>query len=242
MKKPLLIINDTKNVSHLENSILNKFPNAKNEKHPDVIITLGGDGTLMHAIRDYGYLDIPFFPIAGGTLNFIPNKVDETFFDNIKYEVEETFFLEVEINNEKHNVVNDVVFGNGIMDYFHFEIKAMNEIDDFKKFHTSAGGLCIATPLGSTAFSLNNGAPVLTSLQSEFVLLSSVVGNKNILRKLNVNKEIRISVSGRDKCFIFLDGKAKIIEVTDEVIIRRGERVRFFFTDLRAFELKRLGV
>lgn len=242
MKRPGLIVNNTKNVFELENAILSKFPNAKNEKEPDTIITLGGDGTLMHAIRDYGYLDIPFFPIAAGTLNFIPNKVEPEFFDNIKYEVEETFFLEVEINNEKHAVVNDIVFGNGIMDYFHFEIKAMNEVNDVKEYKTSAGGLCIATPLGSTAFSLNNGAPVLTSLQSEFVLLSSVVGNKNILRKLNVNKEIRVSVSGRDKCYVFLDGKAKIIEVTDEVIIRRGKRVRFLFTDLRAFELKRLGV
>lgn len=236
MKKPYLVSNTTKDNFELENAILKNFPNAKNEKNPDSIITLGGDGTLMHAIKNYGFLKLPFFPIAGGTLNFIPSKVSPEFFDNIKYEKENTFYLNVKINNEIHKVINDVVFGGGIMDYFHFKVKA--DIN----YEVSAGGLCISTPLGSTAFNLNNGGTVIPSLNLPLVSMTSVVGNKRIDKMLEIENKIEVSVESREPCYIFLDGKAKIIEMKDTVEISKGEEITFFLTDLKKFKLKRLGV
>lgn len=236
--KPALFINKTKNHSQLLNNILETFPNALNEKEPDIIFVIGGDGTIFQAVKELGFLKIPFLGIANGTLNFLMNSIPEDFnWGNLTFEIEKTFFLNIKTGAKSYNVVNDIVFGNGIMDYFHFNVKT-----DGYEGNVSAGGLCVSTPLGSTAFHYNNGGNIIPSLNLPLVGITSVVGKKDEkINKLFSLGEIVVDVKGRNDCFIFLDGKTEIVKVGESVKISKGADIELAFLNLKDFKIKRIG-
>lgn len=236
--KPALFVNKTKNYSQIIEDILYAFPNALTEKEPDIIFVVGGDGTMFQAVKELGFLKIPFFGIANGTLNFLMNSIKNLKWENFSFEIEKTFFLNIKTGNKSYNVVNDVVFGNGIMDYFHFNVKT-----DGYEGNISAGGLCISTPLGSTAFHYNNGGNIIPSLNLPLVGVTSVVGKKEErINKLFSLEEITVNVDGRTDCFLFLDGKTEIVKVSDSVKISRGADIELAFLNLKDFKIKRIGV
>lgn len=58
------------------------YPETLTCKSPDFILVSGGDGSMLHAIQDYIHLNVPFFGIAAGTLNFLMNKIENPSFIN----------------------------------------------------------------------------------------------------------------------------------------------------------------
>lgn len=258
MENPLLIINTTKENNHIKNIILKYFPNALLEENPDIIISVGGDGTVLQSIKNEGWRKIPFFSIANGTLNFIPEEIDnlEDFLLKLKnkeviLEEQKTFYLKVTLKKADNSEVvfqcaNDIVLGNGIMDYFHFVIKSEDPTFDFKKL--SGGGLCVSTPLGSTAYHYNNNGTVIPLLELPLLGISSIVANRKdtINKPVSANQKIEIYLNpekdNRTHCFVFLDGKTKIInlEKEEKIIVEKGEEINFCFKDKIKFDIKRL--
>ncbi|MFO7564469.1 MAG: NAD(+)/NADH kinase, partial [Enhygromyxa sp.] len=55
--------------------IESKYPHILSTKQPELILIAGGDGAMMHAIRKYNEMDIPFFGVAKGTFNFLMNEI-----------------------------------------------------------------------------------------------------------------------------------------------------------------------
>lgn len=259
-KRPKLIINTTKEsttTDFIEKVFLKHFPNALHETNPDVLVPVGGDGTVLHTVKHYGHLELPIFAIANGTLNFIPNHEEhwDLYFEELKngnrtIEVETTFLMKIEIeshNGEKREffAVNDIVFGNGIMDYFHFILNSTDSA--FKDKKISAGGLCISTPLGSTAFHYNNNGTIVVSLNLPVFGLTTIVPNKKdkINRMLKADKvfSVKLTENQRDKCLLFIDGKTEIVPfgIGDTVSITKGKDIVFYFSNLTEFETKRLN-
>lgn len=258
IKSPLLILNSTKENEEIKKIILKYFPNSLTEKEPDVIFSVGGDGTILHAAKNYGDKNIPFFGIANGTLNFIPNHLDnwDEYFQKIinnevELEEENTFYLSVVIEKADGNklfykAVNDVVIGGDIMDYFHFNL--LTEDSTFKNKKISSGGICISTPLGSTAYHYNNGGTIIPSLNLPLLAITTIVSNrKDRINKMFSSKqklliELNNEKENRDNCLVFIDGKTKIVklEKNDKMYLSEGSQIKFLFTDLKAFEMKRL--
>lgn len=257
--KPKLIVNKTKEnetTEFIEKIFLKHFPNALHEEKPDVLVPVGGDGTILHTVKHYGHLGLPIFGIANGTVNFIPNKEDnwDKYFDDLKtgrrvIEEETTFLIKIEVlsaNGEKRefNAVNDIVFGNGLMDYFHFILNSTDSA--FIDKNISAGGLCISSPLGSTAYHYNNNGTIIISVNLPVFGLTTIVPNKKdkINRMLNANKifSVKLAENQRDRCLLFIDGKTEIIPfgIGDTVTITKGNDIKFYFTNLTEFETKRL--
>lgn len=58
------------------------YPETLTCKSPDFILVSGGDGSMLHAIQDYIHLNVPFFGIAAGTLNFLMNRIEDPTFIN----------------------------------------------------------------------------------------------------------------------------------------------------------------
>lgn len=255
--KPLLIMNTTKDHKEIEQIILNHFPNSLTETEPDFIISVGGDGTVLQTIKNEGYRNVPFFSIANGTLNFIPENIKnlDICLEKIKngtlvLEQEKTFYLNVTLKKHdgivKYKAVNDVVLGNGIMDFFHFKINS----DDptFKETKISAGGICVSTPLGSTAYHYNNEGAIIPSLNLPLLGISSIVANRKekFNKFISANQTIEISLNqekeNRNNCLVFIDGKTRVInlEKDESILIEKGEEIIFLFTNIKEFEIKRL--
>ena len=230
------------------------YPAYISEENPELIVVAGGDGSMLHAIKDYSYLNIPFFGIGMGTLDFImndisnPEKLMKTIV-NKTLDIVDSRSMSVRVERDGENVysglaTNDIMLGNGIMDYHRFNINT--EDHSFNDYLINGQSLIISTAIGSTAISYNNGAAVIPSLDMDLFSFSSVLSEKH--KKFNKfirsNQEISIDIlSERQACKLFVDGTATIfnLEKNDTVILRRGKRIKIAFLNYEEFELKRLS-
>ncbi|EGU37235.1 NAD(+) kinase [Vibrio scophthalmi] len=139
-------------------------------KAADLAIVVGGDGNMLGAARVLSRFDIRVIGVNRGNLGFLTDLNPEDFHSTLKavldgeYIEEERFLLETEIHRHKqiksHNAaLNEAVLHPGqVARMIEFEVY----IDDTFAFSQRSDGLIIATPTGSTAYSLSGGGPILS--------------------------------------------------------------------------------
>jgi len=135
----------------------------------DLIIVVGGDGTLLSAARELCAFDVPLLGINAGRLGFLtdisPKIMQESVSDVLagNFHAEQRFLLETRIGITPHQIkpelaLNDVVLHKwNTLRMVKFEIY----IDDIFVNIQHSDGLIIATPTGSTAYALSSGGPLL---------------------------------------------------------------------------------
>jgi len=202
-----------------------------NQTALDLAISLGGDGTFLRTAAWVGRQNIPILGINMGRMGFLAdiNTDDiETTLDEIfqrEYTVEKRSVLELESNPPFTGVYN----------------YALNEIAILKRdtssmitIHTSLNeeyltnylgdGLLIATPTGSTAYSMSVNGPIIIPQASNFVL-SPVAPHSLTVRPLVIPEDfcIRLKVETRNNNFLVsLDGRSEIYPSGSEFFIRKA--------------------
>jgi len=146
-------------------------------ENSDVLVTLGGDGTLISAVRRSHEYNIPVFGIHAGKLGFLAD-IDLAELDGFiaklvsgDYRIDNRAVLRAEITTKKGSIklvaFNDIVMTRST-------ISKMIHLDTFvddKPFNTYYGdGVIVSTPTGSTAYNLSAGGPVLFPLTQVFAL------------------------------------------------------------------------
>ncbi len=201
----------------------------------DVLIAIGGDGTFIHAAHDAAKYDKEILGINAGNLGFLAGleKQELHLLSNLtekKYEIDKRMMLCAEhyINNElvsKNYCLNDVVIARGIS----MRMCDINLVCDQKKSYTyHADGLIVATPTGSTAYSLSAGGPVVDP-SIESIITTPICTHSLFSRSIIFRPESRIelSVSNCELCIPLLscDGESAI-EITPEskILVRRAHR------------------
>jgi len=180
----------------------------------ELIISFGGDGTILRTARLIGKREIPILGVNLGGLGFLTassaktakGHVDEYFMQ--KLVVEKRTVLNVKIENEKdvHYLLNDLVVDKA---GFSRLIKITTYID--KKLLNSymADGLIISTPTGSTAYSLANGGPIVVPLTNAFIInpiCPHTLSNRPIV--VSDHTEITMNIeSEKEKFNVFGDGQ-----------------------------------
>ena len=143
----------------------------------DILVTLGGDGTLISAVRRSHEFDIPVFGIHAGKLGFLADidlaELDDFILKLVsgKYRIDNRAVLRAELitkeGSNKLVAFNDIVMTRS-------SISKMIHLDTFvddKPFNTYYGdGVIISTPTGSTAYNLSAGGPVLFPLTQVYAL------------------------------------------------------------------------
>lgn len=141
----------------------------------DLLLALGGDGTILTAARSVSESGIPILGINLGTLGFLtaaPPEEVESSLDRVaagEYEVEDRFMLEVHepTGGKLHwSALNDIVIDKGgvarlITVHIHLNGEFVSEI--------AGDGLIVATPTGSTAYALSVGGPILWPTMQGFL-------------------------------------------------------------------------
>jgi NAD+ kinase len=145
----------------------------------DVVIALGGDGTFLSAARAIVAHDIPLIGINLGRLGFLvdilPSKLPQTLEKilNGQYSQEQRYLLRAKIVREgavihEETAVNEVVVHRWITPTL---IEIITKIDGVFLNSQRSDGLVIATPTGSTAYSLSAGGPILYPSLNALVLV-----------------------------------------------------------------------
>lgn len=130
----------------------------------DILVVLGGDGTVLNAVKYLRGHAIPLVGVNLGKLGFLTEievadiKRDFGKIVRGKYFVEDRAMLEVDIGSQKLFALNEVVLTKGVNTR---PIKIRVEYDGKFLDRYLADGLIISTPTGSTAYSLSCGGPIL---------------------------------------------------------------------------------
>ena len=185
-------------------------------KSTDAIVTLGGDGTLISAVRRSFTHDIPVFGIYAGTLGFLADiNFDELeqFVATLvsgEYRVDERSILEATFTQNAKEVTvyafNDIVLTRpSVSNMIHVET-----LVDSKPFNTYYGdGVIVSTPTGSTAYNLSAGGPVLFPLTNVFAL-TPICPHSLTQRPVVLPGEFSIEMkTPQDKALVIIDGQDK---------------------------------
>ena len=199
----------------------------------DLLIVLGGDGTLISAVRILGDKNTPVMGINLGRLGFLTDTKLSEFEEKLKqiftgnYKIEKRMKLHVNVlkNGERSfetEVLNDVVINKG----------ALARIVDIDVFvgdvfmnRYRADGIIVATPTGSTAYTLAAGGPIVfPTLNSIIVtpICPHSLSHRPIV--LNENSVIKLKISNlEDKVFLTCDGQTgKKLEPGEEVFVKKS--------------------
>ncbi len=139
-----------------------------------VLVTIGGDGTLLRAAQIAAPLGIPLFGINTGRLGFLTelDGRDATSYDVLPaivragFEIDERTALEVEAHGIKRFALNDVVVKRTNPHMTPFALY----VDGKEAARVPADGIVVATPTGSTAYSLSAGGPILAPSVDAFIV------------------------------------------------------------------------
>ena len=193
----------------------------------DVVLVVGGDGTIMHAAKQAASFQKPVLGINAGRLGFLAGLEPEELhlLKNLvtgSYEIEKRMLLELsfEKNGEKvtHYALNEAaVTRNGparMMDI------TLTDTAYGGSFSYRADGLIIATPTGSTAYSLSAGGPVLDpAIQGVIVtpLCPFSLQARSLIFSPAHTLQVKAACDGKGSIYACLDGEEPI-DVTDKVL------------------------
>ena len=145
----------------------------------DLVIVVGGDGSLLSAARTLAKYDTPVLGVNRGRLGFLtditPDEIDQQVPAVLggEYVTEKRFLLDATLSREgqvvgRADALNDVVVNSGTSAQM---IELELYIDDEFVYRQRADGLIISTPTGSTAYSLSGGGPIMHPGLDAVVLL-----------------------------------------------------------------------
>ena len=144
----------------------------------DLVIVLGGDGTLLNVAGVAHQHEVPILGVNLGNLGFLTETTQEDLYPtlqavlNEECEIEHRMLLNISLwrNDSKEydlNILNDVVINKGVQTQI---VNLSVLADDRPMISYRADGLIIATPTGSTAYSLSAGGPIIHPTMQAFVL------------------------------------------------------------------------
>ncbi len=210
----------------------NTFSYSDEIKNYDLLICLGGDGSILDSLSIVRSSNIPVFGINTGRLGFLSSvsseevkePLDEILSGNLKYDRRSILKL-----STKSNHFGDINY-------------ALNEVTVQKKDSSSmmtihtyvddeylnsywADGLIVSTPTGSTGYNLSCSGPIIMPGSEVFIITPIAPHNLNV-RPLIIpdKKKITLKLEGRDDEFLVaLDARSEPIKINEELIINHGE-------------------
>lgn len=203
------------------------------EPQLDCIIVLGGDGTLLQSARAVAKAGIPIFGVNFGQLGFLTEiEVGEIYPSLEKllageYEIEERMMLEAVVRRqglvvERSVALNDVVIAKGA---FSRLITLHIYINDEPVSTIPADGVILATPTGSTAYSLSAGGPIVPP-SLEVMLITPICPHSLTSRPMVVSpaSQVKVIVSNHvGEVMLTLDGQHGFrLQQHDEIIISKA--------------------
>ncbi len=132
----------------------------------DLVVAIGGDGTMLSCSRLYGVKGIPILGINLGKLGFLTDIAPDELTTKLQevitghYKLDRRFFLQTSLkgSKKKYIALNEVVIHSGaIAQLIEYDLF----IDGVFVFRQKADGLIISSPTGSTAYSLSGGGPIV---------------------------------------------------------------------------------
>lgn len=213
----------------LDTKTINSHEELKIE-NPDVIITLGGDGTILNAATIVKELDIPILGINLGRMGFLASTEKKDIQEAIqllksaKYQTRNRSLLQLESDP---GIFHDAPIALNDFTLHKRDTSSMVTIHTYINgtFLNSywADGLIVATPTGSTGYSLSCGGPIILPSSNNFVITPVAPHNLNV-RPVVIpdTDEISLKIEGRSENFLCtLDSRFETVTSEHQLTLRK---------------------
>lgn len=202
----------------------------------DAVICFGGDGTILHMAKTATRRGIPILGVNIGTMGFMA-ELESTELQLLEklasddYTVDERMMLDVTVQRDRdiifHDIcLNDVVVTKGaVARIVHLSVKC----DGIQAMECGGDGVIIATPTGSTAYSLSAGGPIVEP-EAKSILITPICAH-DIVSRCIVSSDKRVITVGltenaRRNAFLSVDGgKALRMNIGDIATVRKSNLV-----------------
>ncbi len=200
----------------------------------DMIICFGGDGTILHMAKTATRAGLPVLGVNIGTMGFIA-ELENTELEQLRrlatgdYTIDKRMMLDVTVQRERdiifHDIcLNDVVVTKGaIARIVHLTV----ECDGVQALECGGDGIIVATPTGSTAYSLSAGGPIVEP-DARSILINPICAH-DIVSRCIVTSDKRVITVGLSKnakrnAYLSVDGgKAVRMNMGDVATVKKSQ-------------------
>ncbi|MEE8603974.1 MAG: NAD(+)/NADH kinase [Candidatus Aminicenantaceae bacterium] len=199
-------------------------------KNVDLLLVLGGDGTLLSIAHVAAQKNVPVVGINLGALGFLTEvPLDEMFLTLDSYLegndkiVSRRQMLQAKTKENSYYSLNDVVINKGALARM---IRCAIWIDGIEIAITRADGLIISTPTGSTAYSLSAGGPIIQPYIPA-IILTPICPHTLSFRPMVISSESEVKVqllTGGEEVYLTIDGqRGELMKKEDTVTVCQSE-------------------
>lgn len=206
-----------------------ELPNA------EVIICFGGDGTILHMAKAATRYDLPILGVNIGTMGFMAELESSelnqlTCLASGDFSIDRRMMLDVTVQRERDIIfhelcLNDVVVTKGaVARIVHLSVACDNvEVMEF-----GGDGVIVATPTGSTAYSLSAGGPIVEP-EAHSILLTPICAHDMMSRSIVTSDKriitLALTRNARRNAFLSVDGgKALKLNMGDITTVRKSQK------------------
>ena len=211
-----------------------RFHRLDREIHnADMVICFGGDGTILHMAKMATRAGIPILGVNIGTMGFMA-ELESTELEQLKrlaagdYKVDSRMMLDVTVHRDRdiifHDIcLNDVVITKGaVARIVHLAV----ECDGVRAMECGGDGVIVATPTGSTAYSLSAGGPIVEP-EAKSILVTPICAHDMVSRCMVASEnrvvKVRLTRNARRNAFLSVDGgKALRMNLGDVATIQKS--------------------
>lgn len=198
----------------------------------DIMFSFGGDGTILDSVPLIRDSSIPVLGINTGNLGFLSSVSPQETTDAVKkilsgdYDIEQRSMIQIKDSENVFNGINYALNEVSVCRKDNGSLIVVNVyIDDMLLNTYWADGIILATPTGSTAYSMSVGGPIMTPNADSFLITPIAAHNLSVRPVVIPNKsKVKINVEGRcDSFALGLDSRIVLVDKSFEIEIKKTD-------------------
>lgn len=212
----------------------------------ELVLVIGGDGTILAAVRQLHNVNVPILGVNLGTKGFMTAIEPENIELVVKaargeYEISSRMKLDVSLIREGKTIYTDCALNDIVLHGYGDCVKVSSWSDDSKINSFSGDGIILSTPTGSTGYSMSAGGPIVEP-DAENIIVSPicahVMGSRSFVlspdRIITVKVEMQhgrrayLSVDGNSVCDL-ANGDSVVVKKSDHHVLMAGFDIKSFF-------------
>lgn len=195
---------------------------------PDFIVALGGDGTLLAAANEHGRKGTPILGVNIGGLGFLTNVTFREFSNTLaeilerRYRIEKRMVMKAVVDRKVFYALNDFTVSTRVPGRV-VEFSAVINKEYVCRF--IADGIIVATPTGSTAYSLATGGPILMP-DAEAIIVTPIAPHTLSVRPivLPASDRVEIQIGKKGSPVLVADGqRCKLVRKKHSILFERAD-------------------
>lgn len=203
-------------------------------QNAEMVICFGGDGTILHMAKAATKKGIPLLGVNIGTMGFMA-ELESSELEKLrllasgKYQIDNRMMLDVIVQRGRDIIFHDICLNDAVITkgavarIVHLAVKC----DGVQAMECGGDGVVIATPTGSTAYSLSAGGPIVEPEADNIIITpicSHDVASRCIVASGRRTVSVAMTPSSRRNAYLSVDGgKTLRLNMGDEVIIRKSK-------------------